>query len=814
MTCYEQAAEWIKKSIIDRHIDFSDRVPDVEDALSSFQERFSPEKLSQITDDELLTTLFLNTQSNNSLCYYLEFDNRIKGYFGSISGGSSYKFGLFQQQKDGKWLTGAPKAPVELTAEQALDLGKTIRDALVHGCEIIGSSALQTCEDYEALDKRLNDEIGVYATYSWFQKYFQMIFQDKLVGVYADELQSHMLYGFGIMPSDKKYGRNGQLSLICRNTGLIPTFFQEMCYQLFGPIRHFIRLGSSDDQSNHAADWRRQSLIAVGWNDVGDLVDYLKEGQLDKEKLAAKLQELYYPDDSRTASRKAGEIKTFYEAAKDDVFVIMDGENLIGLVDQLSPYFFDEDQPMANCREGIWHTPFVEGDKLPTTEGLRTTCYPIKKEENILYLYMKYFSHDIIQPVANVQEEEVTLEPDWSEQERKFRNWMAVQTSAAGSVCTSSMIGANCKALNNVCNMMDIIEFPDLQSIFQVIDIEVFLDVKTAIYGNASFDEVNRACGNGFLKTGLRWYEKFLNAMNTEQPEQRVEYEAYNKAKFLEQVFMTDDEYEELRKLILYKKNVILQGAPGVGKTFLAKRFAYSLIGAKDLTHVEVVQFHQSYSYEDFIMGYKPTDEGFELRTGVFYNFCRKAEKDEDPDSKYFFIIDEINRGNLSKIFGELMMLIEGDKRGEKIKLAYRDEVFGVPNNVYVIGMMNTADRSLAMMDYALRRRFSFYEVEPAFAKASFRSYLEAHISTREIVDKVIYRFTSLNKKIADEETSGLGKGFCIGHSYFCVKPVDGQSDDEWYRSIIKYEIAPLLDEYWWDEKSKAEDCKKELLKD
>ena len=159
---------------------------------------------------------------------------------------------------------------------------------------------------------------------------------------------------------------------------------------------------------------------------------------------------------------------------------------------------------------------------------------------------------------------------------------------------------------------------------------------------------------------------------------------------------MTDDEYEELRKLILYKKNVILQGAPGVGKTFLAKRFAYSLIGAKDSTHVEVVQFHQSYSYEDFIMGYKPTDEGFELRTGVFYNFCRKAEKDEDPDSKYFFIIDEINRGNLSKIFGELMMLIEGDKRGEKIKLAYRDEVFGVPNNVYVIGMMNTADRSLA----------------------------------------------------------------------------------------------------------------------
>ncbi len=298
------------------------------------------------------------------------------------------------------------------------------------------------------------------------------------------------------------------------------------------------------------------------------------------------------------------------------------------------------------------------------------------------------------------------------------------------------------------------------------------------------------------------YVQKLLDLFAEDTPEEvseqkEIKYPPYSKDDFLNEVYMDEDTYNTLTELLEAKYNVILQGAPGVGKTFAAKRLAYSIMGQKDTSRVAMVQFHQSYSYEDFIQGYRPSKEGFELESGAFYKFCKEAE--EDNERPYFFIIDEINRGNLSKILGELMMLIEKDKRGDKIKLLYSNEWFTVPQNVRIIGMMNTADRSLALMDYALRRRFAFFDFAPAFSSEGFKKYLTEKNSLK--LEKLIAAVESLNNTISADES--LGDGFRIGHSYFCT---DKDITNEWLKSVVEYEVIPLIKEYWFDEPTKVRD--------
>lgn len=308
--------------------------------------------------------------------------------------------------------------------------------------------------------------------------------------------------------------------------------------------------------------------------------------------------------------------------------------------------------------------------------------------------------------------------------------------------------------------------------------------------------------------TDVTNYQDFVAKINAlfdgdvlpgEDDEKTVEYPPYTMDDFLEEVYIDEDQYNMLVAVLRNKMNIILQGAPGVGKTYLAKRLAYSIMEAKDVERVMMVQFHQSYSYEDFIMGFHPSATGFELKKGTFYNFCKKAENDTDND--YFFIIDEINRGNLSKIFGELFMLIENDKRGSrnKLQLLYSDELFYVPDNVYIIGMMNTADRSLAMLDYALRRRFAFFDLKPGFSSEGFKAY-RAELDNRKF-DSLIQCVGTLNGVISADES--LGEGFCIGHSYFCNLSPE-EVDDAKLSEIVEYELIPMLKEYWFDEPLKV----------
>ena len=277
----------------------------------------------------------------------------------------------------------------------------------------------------------------------------------------------------------------------------------------------------------------------------------------------------------------------------------------------------------------------------------------------------------------------------------------------------------------------------------------------------------------------------------------------------LKDVFIEKSEFENIIDILKLKKNIILQGSAGVGKTYIAKKIAQGLKEEYGDNNIEVVQFHQSYSYEDFIQGYRPNKELFELKNGIFYQICEKAKS--DSSTPFFLVIDEINRGNLSKIFGELMMLIEPDKRGEKnkIKLTYSEnnKHFYVPDNLYIIGTMNTADRSLTIVDYALRRRFAFIDMKPKF-NSQFEKFSIKNGLSQDNINVITQKMNSLNSIIRKDDS--LGEGFEIGHSYFCSYSTGNQK--RWLDNVFKYEIIPLIKEYWFDNPEKIAQYSDEIL--
>ena len=341
----------------------------------------------------------------------------------------------------------------------------------------------------------------------------------------------------------------------------------------------------------------------------------------------------------------------------------------------------------------------------------------------------------------------------------------------------------------------------DVDNAFLIDDIELIEKAyKTALRTKANKDS------HSHLSAPLGNYQKFLETAYTKPSEAQGGGDGttktdtpcqYSDSDFLGEVFIDKDSLADMKELLRRKMNLILQGAPGTGKTFTAKRLAWCMMGEEDNDRIAFTQFHQSSSYDDFVIGYRPDGNGgFEIAEGLFATFAAKAVS--DPGRNYFLIIDEINRANVSKVFGELLMLIEADHRNESLRLSVGSREFSIPKNLYIIGMMNTADRGLALIDYALRRRFAFFEMEPALSHPAFKASLKDNSRMLSLVSAV----ECLNSVISSDPA--LGSGFRIGHSYFC-------NPDATAASVLRYEIEPLIREYWFDDSGRAEEEIKKL---
>lgn len=592
----------------------------------------------------------------------------------------------------------------------------------------------------------------------------------------------------------------------------IAKYYKQKPVEKVAPADAKIWMYAPGEKARMWQDCQEKGIISIGWDELGDLTEYES-----RDSMAKQIQ-LSYGGDGSHKNDSLATWEFVNEMQVGDIVYVKKGRTTIigrGVVE--SEYEFDDKRPeYKHIRKikwtdvGEWTAQDYAAMKTLTeitqykdyVSRLNTLLAGgVVPEEKCNYWWLcaspKIWS--IAQwPVG--EEQSYTLYNDNGNKRRVFQNFLDAK---AGDkvICYEANPTKKISGLAIISHEQDgnEIVFEKTETLASPVSWFDFKDAPEL--QNMQFLENPNG---SFFKLTKEEYNVIMDIIRESngRPDVSTKYSPFTKKDFLEQVYMSESSFERLKALLLQKKNIILQGAPGVGKTFSAERLAYAIMGEKDDSRKCTVQFHQNYSYEDFIMGYKPVQDGFELVPGIFYKFCVAAANDKDRD--YFFIIDEINRGNLSKIFGELLMLIEKDYRNTPLTLAYKEEKFYVPANVHIIGMMNTADRSLAMIDYALRRRFSFFEMKPGFESAGFIAYQKGLNSAR--FDALIEKVKSLNKAIASDDS--LGEGFEIGHSYFC-----GQKTitDGWLHQVIDYDLIPTLQEYWFDNKTEVNRWKAEL---
>lgn len=659
---------------------------------ATFRDHFSPERLSRLDGHELLTTMHAHG-NRESLVYWLEFknDDEFPGIFGSISGGSALKFGIYQRKEDGAWMTGSPQNQIELTTDEAVAIARRHREQLLHGVDLLqqfperGDDAA-----YLELQKQMNAEAPDVCDTAWGHKYFSLLFPDRLDDYHVANYQRfHLVKLLQTLPEgDGRFLCAGRYVRVASELDIPLNHLTAMLNQRNGRPYSYWRIGTKLGGVTSRWDLMRENnCVVIGWPDLGDL-SYVSYNRESKERIRAAFAK-HYPNDNRLIGRKTQEIFHFITGiAEGDLVLPSDGATVLGIGRVVGEYSFanDSDAPHRRSVEWLSLTPW----KQPSPEGLQTTVYSIRKHSE-----------------NQVEAEKFILEPKPHNEDAKTKSSVVPQPVRL-----------------------------------------------TGIPGR-------------------------------------------------------------IQSILTRKKQVILYGPPGTGKTYWARHTAEALAalanygrsfddltdaeqrhllqGSHDLgPKVRVCTFHPAYGYEDFLEGYRPhtvdRQLSFEQRDGIFKKLCDEAR--QKPQESFYLIIDEINRGDIPRIFGELITILENDKRGQTILLPLSGKTFSVPENVFVIGTMNTADRSIALLDTALRRRFGFIELMPD-SSALQGAVVAGSIPLGPWLD-------SLNERLL-AHVGRDARNLQIGHAYLLEKgrPV---TDFGRFARIVQEDIVPLLEEYCYED--------------
>ena len=592
----------------------------------------------------------------------------------------------------------------------------------------------------------------------------------------------------------------------------------------------------------NASKWNlcvNEGIMCIGWDELGNLSNYSSREEMNKGV------KQYYPTDGSAKNDTLAVWQFTYEMKPGDIVFAKKGRNKIigrGIVE--SDYEYDPERTEFKHIRRVKWTDIGEWTIDDTTamktltDITRFSDYVIKLNQLVdgadsiddaqfdfdgasdvehywLNANPKYWKVDTFD-VGEIQE--YTAYNDKGNKRQLFKYFKAVKPGDL-LVCYETSPTKKVKA---ICEIVEGLHEDDGYVVFNfVIKEKVSYQIpwseliKHDIFKGS---EPFRAATGSLYHLTKEEYDFIVSLAEKSPsvtPEQtggpEAEYNSYSFENDPDKPFISKEDFYEIVNQLHFNKNIILQGAPGVGKSFLARKIAYQMMEEENDAHIAMVQFHQSYSYEDFIQGIRPTKDGFSVRNGVFYEFCKTAIK--HPTEKYFFIIDEINRGNISKVFGELMLLIEADKRCDKyaISLTYSEEAddpFYVPENLYIIGCMNTADRSLAHIDYALRRRFSFIKLKPEFGD-TFKDFLLQAGITPDFANDICKKLDKVNEIICSDPL--LTDGKMIGHSYFCAYD-KSQPQEAWWKDIMKYKVLPYIEEICFDEEEQYAKIKDILM--